>query len=295
MSVLDFRTSSGICTLIVLASSLWFAVDAVAVDESRIPPKEDRPEQFDPDNDIGVLDLPVGVRQGTDSPGRHPEKHWWLGVVGRYSEIGLLIHNVHPNSPAWRVGLEPSDIIVCVNRHQIGYISGRHYPLDTELQLQADRQGRVRLLVWNHRNKHLTHVHVRLRPTSISRAGEPDYEEPYVGKIRGEVTFQQSDLPKEMETFVRVTVFDGKIGERHPIAEQELTVRGSDEDDGIVTVPFQFDEYIVEPPKGSYTLTAYVIGVEPDDRERKILSSRLHRLKRSATQEVHLKLKPERP
>jgi predicted metalloprotease with PDZ domain len=90
---------------------------------------------------------------------------WWLGVYAYNSSTGVVLTRVVPGSPAARAGLEPRDRIVTVEGFQVGYLHRRLYPLGPELQLRADPNGQVRLLVQNWRNGELTIMDVRLVPS----------------------------------------------------------------------------------------------------------------------------------
>jgi PDZ domain len=85
-----------------------------------------------------------------------------LGVQVRYLETGARITRVFPNTPAWRYGLEPGDVIVAIDGYQIGYVKRRLYDLPSELNMRARRSGWVRLLVQNVRNNQLVNVDVHL-------------------------------------------------------------------------------------------------------------------------------------
>lgn len=100
-----------------------------------------------------------------------PQARWWLGVYASNTTSGVLITRVTPGSPAARAGLEPRDRIVTVEGFQVGYLHRRLYALGPELQLRADPNGQVRLLVQNWRNGELANMDVRLAP---SRQRMPD-------------------------------------------------------------------------------------------------------------------------
>jgi hypothetical protein len=85
-----------------------------------------------------------------------------LGVQVRYLDTGARIVRVLPNTPAWRYGLEPGDVIVAIDGYQIGYVKRRLYDLPSELNMRARRSGWVRLLVQNVRNNQLVNVDVHL-------------------------------------------------------------------------------------------------------------------------------------
>ena len=91
---------------------------------------------------------------------------WRLGVYAYNTSTGVVISRVVPNSPAWNAGLERGDRIVTVSGYQVGYVNHVLYPLGEELQLRASRNGRVRLLLQNSRNRQLVN-----RDVSLERRG----------------------------------------------------------------------------------------------------------------------------
>ena len=94
----------------------------------------------------------------------HPphRQRWYLGVRVWYTDKGARVTGVFPNTPAWRVGLEPRDQIVSIDGYQIGHVNRRFYEISRELNLRAGRTGWVRLLVQNCRNDQLVNVDVQL-------------------------------------------------------------------------------------------------------------------------------------
>ncbi len=109
------------------------------------------------------------------------ERYWYLGVEVEYRDYGAQISKVERQSPAARAGLEVRDVIVTVNGYQVGRVIGRLYSLDRELELRADRRGRVTLLVQNRRNGQLTPLPVRLEPAQRQR--DPLRSQPIIGTI----------------------------------------------------------------------------------------------------------------
>jgi C-terminal processing protease CtpA/Prc len=85
-----------------------------------------------------------------------------LGVRVAYLDTGARVTHAFPNTPAWRVGLEPRDVIVSIDGYQIGYVNRRFYEMSTELNYRAGRTGWVRLLVQNCRNDQLVNIDVQL-------------------------------------------------------------------------------------------------------------------------------------
>ena len=117
------------------------------------------------DRDQGVRDRHTDLNQeGSPAfhpPQRHPQ-HWMLGVRVWYLDTGARVTQAFRNTPAWRVGLEPRDIIVSIDGYQIGYVNRRFYEISNELNARAGRSGWVRLLVQNWRNNQLMNVDVQL-------------------------------------------------------------------------------------------------------------------------------------
>jgi S1-C subfamily serine protease len=87
-----------------------------------------------------------------------------LGVRVWYLDTGARVTQVFPNTPAWRIGLEPRDVIVSIDGYQIGHVNRRFYEISAELNARAGRRGWVRLLVQNWRNNQLVNVDVQLAP-----------------------------------------------------------------------------------------------------------------------------------
>ena len=89
-------------------------------------------------------------------------QQWMLGVRVAYLDTGARVTHVFPGTPAWRVGLEPRDVIVSIDGYQIGYVNRQFYEISTELNYRAGRTGWVRLLVQNCRNDQLVNIDVQL-------------------------------------------------------------------------------------------------------------------------------------
>jgi putative lipoprotein len=96
--------------------------------------------------------LPPGIQ----NPG--PFK---LGVFARNTQTGVQLTQVLPGSVAQRAGLEAGDTIVTVGGYQVGYVSGTLYDMGEELARRVDRQGRVTLLVRNHRDGRLLNLPIQ--------------------------------------------------------------------------------------------------------------------------------------
>lgn len=68
-------------------------------------------------------------------------------IPERSGARGALVENVRRNSPAWKAGLRPGDLVVAVNRQRIGDLAAlrRAFPLDKgeKLAVEILRRGRV--------------------------------------------------------------------------------------------------------------------------------------------------------
>ena len=99
-------------------------------------------------------------------PGSRPTEAFKLGVTARNTPTGLQIDQVMANGLAQRSGLEAGDTIVNVSGYQIGYVNGRLIDLTDELARRSDTQGRVTVLVHNHRNRALANVPLQFSMTA---------------------------------------------------------------------------------------------------------------------------------
>ena len=197
--------------------------DEQTQDENRrlIVPPEDRPDRF---------------------------RRWRLGVEVEYRDYGAQVTRVERDSPAQREGLETRDAIITVNGYQIGYVNGRLYTLDRELELRADRFGRVRLLVQNRRDGNLANLDVRLdRP---DRPNGPPRARPLIGTVTSR---QITQLPREALLVVQLVDITNRRTLPIPVAQQ--TYR----DLGPLPIPFElaYDPDRIDPDR-SYALQAQV-------------------------------------
>lgn len=184
---------SAVFTLIAAAWAALVVASPVVAQRSRQPdprpPEEAEPPQVrerpDAGPQAGQPDLrgrdsregsedgwPGGIQERAAAPGQARvfpgftwPPQWWLGVYVYNTPTGVVITRVVPNSPAARAGLEPRDGIVAVEGYQVGYVHRRLYALGPELQLRADRNGEVLLLVQNRRNGELLNMDVQLMPS----------------------------------------------------------------------------------------------------------------------------------
>ena len=98
-------------------------------------------------------------------------RDWRLGVMADPSEIGAVVRQITPNSPAQRVGLEPNDIIVSINGFQVGLVENRLNDVGDQIRRSADSNGRVRALVFQSRSARLQNVTIQLDSGSNAIAG----------------------------------------------------------------------------------------------------------------------------
>lgn len=91
---------------------------------------------------------------------------WQLGVAVRNLPGGVMITRVVPASVAQQNGLEAGDTILAVNGAAVGFVNGRLFDLEDQLNRQADFNGRVTLTIRNGRNGQVGGVRVRLAPAN---------------------------------------------------------------------------------------------------------------------------------
>lgn len=156
------------------------------------PPERDRAiDGAERNRERGYGEQPSWDRGEHDSPWEEQrllpgspeqERRWYLGIEVEYRDHGAEVTHAERGSPARRAGLEPRDVIVTVDGYQVGRVNGRMYTLDRELELRADRQGRVTLLVQDRRARRLVSMPVRLEPAERRR--DPIRSESIIGTIR---------------------------------------------------------------------------------------------------------------
>ena len=196
-----------------------------AADQNRFAPRDQPP---------GERERQPGARERDGQRLIHPGPHarWTLGVRVDNLSTGTRITDVMPSSAAWRVGLERKDIIVSVDGYQVGYVGRRLYDLQAELNLRADRDGRVRLLVWNHRDGELVNVDVALDRGHPKPPGPI----PKKGGIRGTVSFQSSIAANQKaEILVQLVDITDRLRGGKMVVEDRIPFTGR------VPVPFHLD------------------------------------------------------
>lgn len=113
----------------------------------------------DPFSDAGN---PDAMAQGRYlPPGQRPPTNFRLGIYSRNTDTGVLVTSVNPGSVAQQSGIEAQDIIIAVGGYQVGIINGRTFDISEELARRVDAQGRVLLLVRNHRDGRLVNIPVQ--------------------------------------------------------------------------------------------------------------------------------------
>ena len=145
-----------------LLSLLWAVMVLAACSESKIWAQGDR------DRDGSINDPFLdGSDAGSMAQGRYlppsqrPPTNFRLGIYSRNSDTGVVVTSVSPGSVAQQSGIEAQDIIIAVGGYQVGIISGRTYDISEELERRVDAQGRVLLLVRNHRDGRLVNIPVQ--------------------------------------------------------------------------------------------------------------------------------------
>lgn len=141
----------------------------------------DRDRDRDKGRDDGARDRrhggpgPIGLRP----PQQQADGQWVLGVAGDDTEVGVRIRTVVRGSAADRAGFERDDVVINVGGYQVGVVDGRRYDMGEELQRQADRAGRVTMLIQNRRDRSLRNVAVQLewQPARTAITGAVSYRE----------------------------------------------------------------------------------------------------------------------
>lgn len=151
--------------------------------------------------------------------GRRPRSiddgQWVLGLTGDDTDTGVRVTNVVRGSAADRVGLERDDVIINVGGYQVGVIDGRRYDLGEELQRQADRAGRVTLLIQNRRGRRLENVNVQMQWVQSRR------------RVVGTVSYRERiALPPEAVCFVELVEVDFR-GRPLRVMEKQLVRMGT--------------------------------------------------------------------
>lgn len=185
-------------------------------------------------------------------PHGHGDADWRLGITIAPSDIGVRVREVLQGSPAARVGLEPRDIIVNVNGYQVGEVAGRDYPLDEELQRRAGHNGRVSLLVQDHRSNRLVTVPVQLER---AHGGTKDV-------IRGVVEYRER-MALPPDAVLRVTLQRGTFRGMETIAEETYRNPGNP--------PIRFELHY--PRESVFPREKYYLTAQIDSGGRRILVS----------------------
>jgi len=149
----------GVC-VIALLFGLGYAVQAQDRDrEDAWKGTEQGTEEGMPD----AADIPPAI--GFDGRPVVPQfrpREWRLGVWATNSKTGCRVTRVVPRGAADRAGIEPGDVILCVNGYQVGELNNQTYYLGEELQKRAGETGTVNILLLDWRRRGLISVDVRL-------------------------------------------------------------------------------------------------------------------------------------
>ncbi|MFN4906701.1 MAG: YbaY family lipoprotein [Planctomycetota bacterium] len=142
--------------LVVLVSYLLLGLGSVGYAQDDRNRDESFNDPFADPNGLG------GVGQSRYlPPGQRPPTNFRLGIYSRNTDTGVLVTSVNAGSAAQQSGIEAQDIIIAVNGYQVGIINGRTYDIAEELARRVDAQGRVMLLVRNHRDGRLVNIPVQ--------------------------------------------------------------------------------------------------------------------------------------
>ena len=142
--------------LVVLVSYLLLGLGSVGYAQDDRNRDESFNDPFADPNGLG------GVGQSRYlPPGQRPPTNFRLGIYSRNTDTGVLVTSVNAGSAAQQSGIEAQDIIIAVNGYQVGIINGRTYDIADELARRVDAQGRVMLLVRNHRDGRLVNIPVQ--------------------------------------------------------------------------------------------------------------------------------------
>lgn len=120
----------------------------------------------DPFSDQGFNGSEVGYARGNPQerylpPNQRPPTNFKLGIYSRNTPTGVVVTSVVPGSVAQQSGIEAQDNIIAVGGYQVGIVEGRTFDIAEELARRVDAQGRVTLLVQNHRNAQLVNIPVQ--------------------------------------------------------------------------------------------------------------------------------------
>lgn len=108
-----------------------------------------------------------------NTPVRPPK--WRIGVYSQDTNYGVKILRVVTGSPAERAGLEAEDVIVTVGGYQVGLVNGVQYDCGYEFENRCDPEGKVVLLVRDHRNGNLVNLPIQLESRLQKISGEVAY------------------------------------------------------------------------------------------------------------------------
>ncbi|HPF41406.1 MAG TPA: YbaY family lipoprotein [Phycisphaerae bacterium] len=171
----------------------------------------DRDRTRGPEEDPGVRRGPQDLRR----PRPIADGQWVLGLTGDDTDVGVRVTNVLRGTAADRAGLERDDIIVNVGGYQVGVVDGRRFDMGEELQRQADRAGRVSLLIQNRRDRRLQNVVVQMEWV------------PNRAHVTGTVSYRERiALPPEAVCFVELVEVDVR-GRPVRVLEKQLIRMGT--------------------------------------------------------------------
>lgn len=204
------KTSSNRWVLAAMVAAMSFGGAVAGQDRDRDRDRDERD-----DRGQRALQDDRSIQPRIVPPRPDYDARWDLGVSVDYRDFGAQVTNVARRSAAGRAGIEVRDVIVTVNGYQVGLVNGRLFPLERELDLRADRSGRVRLLVQDRRSGSLTNLDVRLDP-----AGRPD-SPVRVRPLTGTITARSmAQLPRPAVLEVRLIDMSVRWPQRAVVAQR---------------------------------------------------------------------------
>jgi uncharacterized lipoprotein YbaY len=117
----------------------------------------------------GALPSTSGI--GTSTTTSTGLQQWKLGIAKSDRDVGTLITDVMPDSPAARAGLKRDDLVVAINGQQVGNTPTRGF---VDIGVEVNRtavNGQVIALVADARSGQLRNITINLEETAVTLSG----------------------------------------------------------------------------------------------------------------------------